>query len=793
MVHLSYFVIVGSLIYKLQLDRPKSTTRQHSMYTIVVTAGFFDSSSSKIQEAEQVHVFSTSIAPRMNLNNLTKITWHTCSNENIALVTFLVSGEISASQDLIIGLDKEYQELAQSVVKLSHSVEFIEAQEELKVHFHFDQFFNASPGLYLVLDLKLNIVAVTDAYAHATNTERSMMLHKNIFDVFPDNPNDATATGISNLKRSLESVIETGKCHTVHIQKYDIRKSLYSNDFEVRYWRSKNFPIFIHGKLQYLLHSAEDVTEYMLLTQPNEQDSNSFNVTTEQKDVEISHRKQGHELRNMFCDQKLLFKHFTEVLPVGFFVGNAQKEIVYLNTFIKKLCNCDSSSNLHEVFMSSIHENDKNDLEQQLFRHSSSVTFRLFQNNTTTWVLSNCIAEFDDCYNVKSYVGSLTDITSLMECEKKKSCAQMASLKKNFETFCHEIRNPIHCILASVEEAKQVLHNESTSDCKKVEQLAAIFDVVQENSEYQNELASNLLELSKLDQKKLQINNAPFTLEEIIRQVSTQFNSKIKARNLHLILHITNGSIKLISDVQKLKQVLVNILSNAIKFSSKSSTITIDAVYNSASSTLAIQIQDSGIGISQQDQQVLFSRFVNINKFHDSVECTGLGLSISKEMIELLHGSITVRSELKSGCIFTIELPVMQCDVLKQTNECLTVATEKKYILVAEDNVVNRRIVSKMLDKLEYKYTITCNGEEAVKAARNQNFDTIFLDVGMPIMSGIEAAKEIRKINSQVSIIGMTGYSSDEILQEFKEVGVTEILFKPFTIEQFARFTKRNE
>ena len=252
-----------------------------------------------------------------------------------------------------------------------------------------------------------------------------------------------------------------------------------------------------------------------------------------------------------------------------------------------------------------------------------------------------------------------------------------------------------------------------------------------------------------------------------------------------------------IADQIKISQILINLIGNSIKFT-KDGDIWI-RVYKIEEKdnvfTLRFEVEDNGIGISQEKQDNMFESFsqgsIQINRKYGG---TGLGLSIVKGLIEILKGDIYLKSELGKGSTFFFEIPLEYTSVeeakekeatyFKEVND-LDLTNVK--ILVVEDNKINQMITKKILTKMKLKCDIVDNGEEAVDMIKTNDYNIILMDIHMPGISGIEATKIVRTFDKELTIFALTAVTIEDKMHEFEEAGFTDIIPKPFKQEEFEK------
>jgi CheY-like chemotaxis protein len=238
-------------------------------------------------------------------------------------------------------------------------------------------------------------------------------------------------------------------------------------------------------------------------------------------------------------------------------------------------------------------------------------------------------------------------------------------------------------------------------------------------------------------------------------------------------------------DMLKMKQILGNIINNALKFTREGS---IDISYQQQNGVFQFSVRDSGIGISEADMPKVFERFRQIEtELGKSSGGTGLGLAICKSLVELMGGKIYVQSEVGRGSTFTVEVPLiveavdenMEAPIIEDTASKTINLTGKK-ILIAEDEAVNMLLIKSILEECNAIVFEAFNGLEVVDfVEKGLHFDLIIMDIKMPKLNGIEAAKKILEKNSKIPIIALTAYAMHQEIIAIRQAGMNDIVTKP--------------
>lgn len=351
----------------------------------------------------------------------------------------------------------------------------------------------------------------------------------------------------------------------------------------------------------------------------------------------------------------------------------------------------------------------------------------------------------------------------------------------------HEIRTPMNGIIGMTD-----LLNDTKLSIEQKEYLG----IIKESSNNLLAIVNDLLDLSKINSGKMAFESKAFQLSEILKNVTASLKNKAEEKNLKVIVE-TDSRINpvLMGDDIRLTQILLNLISNAIKFTEKgeikiSTKLIHDSTYYSQ---LEFTVADTGIGIPNDKLNDVFNSFTqvdsNINRKHGG---TGLGLSIVKQLVEGQGGTITVKSEINKGSVFTFNLNFYKGDKENETRKIVQINSLEKNkivtILVVDDNKINQQVASLTLRKLKFNVLIADSAKEAFDILKNKTIDIILMDVTMPEMDGFEATHHIRnKFDSpknNIPIIAMTASALVGDREKCLAEGMNDYISKPFNAEE---------
>ncbi|WP_140485316.1 ATP-binding protein [Flavobacterium sp. GSA192] len=387
-----------------------------------------------------------------------------------------------------------------------------------------------------------------------------------------------------------------------------------------------------------------------------------------------------------------------------------------------------------------------------------------------------------------SYIGNLFEENNSQKLDliKAKIKAEEGDLLKAsfLANLSHEIRTPMNAINGFTE----LILNTELSKEETVEYL----NVIQNNGKNLVSIIDDLIEMSKIDSNQIVPNFSEINLESCIVELYKTIKVTIpKSKNIKfkLIKSPVTAAYNIITDEIKLKQVIINLLTNAIKYTDEG-LVTFSYEIDENENRIHFTIQDTGSGIDQDYHKHVFDRFKRVeNDKSIQVGGLGLGLSISKAYIEILGGTISLESEVGVGSTFYFSIPLQYAKVghivVKPIREKEVVKSENKVILIAEDDNINFLLFQKMMQKMSYTIIRAHDGQEAVDICiNNSDIDLVLMDIKMPVMNGFEAIEQIRSIRPELPIIAQTAYSSSEDKVKIKKAGFDDYITKPLNRER---------
>ncbi len=376
--------------------------------------------------------------------------------------------------------------------------------------------------------------------------------------------------------------------------------------------------------------------------------------------------------------------------------------------------------------------------------------------------------------------------------EAKQMAEDTAKAKEVFlANMSHEIRTPMNAILGLGKQlVKTELNTHQRSFLESINTAADNLLVV----------INDILDFSKIESGKLDLEAIGFSLPDLIGQISNMLKSKAEEKGLTFKLEVDEQIAPvLIGDPFRINQVLLNLLSNSIKFTEKGSIRLVCRVNesNAKEQTIELVVEDTGMGIDKKYLKKIFQKFsqesVNVARKYGG---TGLGMAITKQLVDIMDGKITIESRKDEGTRVTIgiSLPIGQSSEKPEKPKHL-IRNQKlkgKKILLVEDNKLNRLVANSILSSFGLKVTEAVNGEIAVEKLRNEMFDLVLMDMQMPVMDGITATVMIRKeINTTIPIIALTANALKSEKSRCLEAGMNDFISKPFEEERLLDILQR--
>jgi PAS domain S-box-containing protein len=490
---------------------------------------------------------------------------------------------------------------------------------------NFKAIFESAPGLFLVLLPDLKIDAVSDEYLHATMTRRDEIIGRHIFEVFPDNPGDPTADGVSNLRTSLNTVIKTKAAHEMAIQKYDIRRP--DGVFEERYWSPINKPVIDDkGELTYIIHCVVDVTRRVRSEQE------LLRATSEIKEL-YDQAPCGY----FSVDAGIVIVNINQTLL--HWLGYSSDEVLGKMKFEDLLTTESREVHLNsfkEVFAGYLKDGYVNNLEYVFQRKDGSVFPALV----------NSIAVFDDKGNFVKSRSTVFDNT-----ERKKAEEQLKSANKELESFSYSVSHDLRAPLRGIHGFAQILMEDYGNQLDT--EASRLLNNVMNNAQKMGQLIDDLLSFSRLGRKELVMMD--LSMQHMATNICNDLKSGLNG-NAHKLEFKINELQPAEADSVAIKQVWVNLISNAVKYSGLKEKSLVEIGSELKEDETVYYVKDNGVGFDMRYSDKLFGVFQRLHSDKE-FEGTGVGLAIVHRIISRHGGRVWAEGRKNEGATFYFSLP----------------------------------------------------------------------------------------------------------------------------------------
>lgn len=363
---------------------------------------------------------------------------------------------------------------------------------------------------------------------------------------------------------------------------------------------------------------------------------------------------------------------------------------------------------------------------------------------------------------------------------KAKEIAEEASqMKTHFiSTISHELRTPLYGVVGITniiaDEHKELSGSPYLSSLKF-------------SARYLLSLVNDILQINKIEEKRVVLENSLFDIFEEINMIKNSLSFLAQKNNNQFFVSIdSNIPQYLIGDKLRLGQILMNLVSNALKFTKNGKVEIIASLVKTEDNHhfVEFQIKDNGIGIASADQDKVFEKFVQVGRKEEDYQGTGLGLSIVKKLLELFGSTISLQSEIGKGTIFTFTISFEHNPEKNKTiTDEIDFDLESGYqckILVVDDNVINQLVTKKIIEKNNYICSVANDGFAAIELLLQEEFDIVLMDINMPVMNGFETTRKLRAKGIVTPVVALTAFDKDEIAEEALSSGMNDIIVKPF-------------
>ncbi|TDE02738.1 tetratricopeptide repeat-containing hybrid sensor histidine kinase/response regulator [Flavobacterium sandaracinum] len=361
----------------------------------------------------------------------------------------------------------------------------------------------------------------------------------------------------------------------------------------------------------------------------------------------------------------------------------------------------------------------------------------------------------------------------------KEKAEEASVLKSQFvSTISHELRTPLYGVVGItnmlLDEHKELSNSPHLNSLKF-------------SARYLLSLVNDILQINKIEDNRIVLENLTFNISDEINMVKNSLSFLAKNNNNTIAVKIDAAIPEyLIGDKLRLSQIIMNLVSNALKFT-RNGKVTIDVSLEKMSGKsyfIAFKIEDNGIGIAAEDQEKIFEKFVQVGRKETDYQGTGLGLSIVKQLLGLFNSTISLQSTLNQGTVFKFVIPFeynpqKTIEIINNIQVDIT-APQTINVLVVEDNHINQLVTKKTIEKNNYKCSVVDNGYAALEILDKEFFDIILMDINMPLINGFETTRKIRLKGIVTPIVALTAFDKSEITEEALSCGINDIIIKPF-------------
>jgi PAS domain S-box-containing protein len=513
-------------------------------------------------------------------------------------------------------------------------------------------------------------------------------------------------------------------------------------------------------------------------------------------------------------ESEVKYRRMVDTAREGILTIDGQDKVTFVNAHMARMLGYTEGELQHHQLADLIQPDELADHRQRMAnrRRNIAETYErrlIRRDGSFLWVLIAGAPIFEG----DRYRGSLsmvTDITELKEKEDElkrykgrleekvqqrteelrqaRDAAEAANRAKSvfLANMSHELRTPLNAILGF----SQMLQQDRGLNPRQYETLG----IINNSGEHLLKLINDVLDIAKIESGKLQLQLADLDLHALVREVTNLMQLLAQQKGLRLALEQSSDFPRYIKgDEARLRQILVNLVSNAVKFTEQGSvTIRLGAHRNDRLS-IQIEVQDSGPGIGEADRERLFKPFVQLAENREQ-KGSGLGLAITKHFIDLMGGTIVLDSTLGKGSLFRVELPVEEADATETTGQAqasrrqiVGLAPDQPCyrILIVEDEIANQLLLQHLMNDLGLEAKLADNGEECLRIFEEWPPDLIWMDWRMPVMDGEEATRRIRQLpgGEQVKIVAVTASAFKDEHEKMIAAGMDSVVHKPFRFQ----------
>jgi PAS domain S-box-containing protein len=578
------------------------------------------------------------------------------------------------------------------------------------------------------------ILAVNDAFVHASGRQRQDLVGVSMFTAFPSNSNNDDGAGVAALRASLARVIATGAPDALPAQRYPLRVELPSGEvrYEERFWNAVSTPVFdADGALACISHSATDVTS-MIHAETARNDSERRFRALVSASAEVIYR---------------MSPDWTEMHQLegrGFLQDTFDGRRPWIDAYVPP----EDHALVHAAIARAIRDKTVFELEHRVRR----------VDGTFGWTYSRAVPMLDAHGTIYEWIGAASDISARKQVEEK----LLESVRRKDEflaMLAHELRNP----LAPISAAAQLLQTMKLDE-KRVQQSC---QVISRQIRHMTGLIDDLLDVSRVSRGLVELDEVPLNLRQVAANAVEQVTPLIRARRHELTVRLPPDSDMVIGDEKRLVQVIANLLNNAAKYTPEGGHIALDIGVQDTN--VVIDVADDGIGMEPELTAHVFDLFAQGRRSSArSSGGLGLGLALVRSLVELHHGSVTCASPgIGQGSRFTVRLPRLFKD--RRRGDCnagysrIGRTVDPLRIMVVDDNIDAASMLAMLLEASGHHVRVEHTPLRALEQSRIDPPQVFLLDIGLPEMDGNELARRLRAqaATAQAVLIAITGYGQE--------------------------------
>ncbi|WP_144393778.1 PAS domain-containing hybrid sensor histidine kinase/response regulator [Pleionea sediminis] len=639
-----------------------------------------------------------------------------------------------------------------------------------------DHLFNNPYSPIALLDIEFNFIRVNSAYAAADQKTPINFVGKNHFELFPNDEN----------KLIFEKVRDTGKPYHAFAKPFEYEAN---PERGVSHWDWTLTPVFDDSKaVSGLLLVLIDVTEHVnALISAERERKFSKSIMDLAGELVIVLDAQGKiNFFNKACEQ---------------LTGYSREEVCgkFVWDFLLKSEECEA---VKKTFENISKTQKPSHFENYWVGKDGSSYLVRWSNTTIVNELSRnvdyVISVGSDITDQKEQEQILANYRTLLERRVNERTEELVKAKEEAESanaqksvflgrMSHELRTPMNAVLGFGQLLEEKELDEDTKSC---------VDEIMKASRHLYELISDLLDLSQIESGNIKIEYKETQIFDFIESCISIVSNLAQKKNVSIIQSTEkNMPHSAFIDEKRLKEVLVNILTNSIKYSSDDSHVMLSLKYLN-SGCIRVEVCDSGYGISDDDISYIFEPFRRSSYHSNHIEGVGIGLSVAKQLIELMGGTIGVRSQLGKGSLFWFEIPVrkqLEMMIEKENNLPIKNIKSTGRILYVEDNPANLRLIQQILKPYsQYELAVASSGNQGLELLKSEVFDLVLLDINLPDIDGFSILETIRSSprSKDTTVVAISAAAREQDINNGLSAGFKRYLTKPIDINEFIELVK---